>query len=294
MKLFSDTVPFLKGNLHTHTTESDGRKTPKEAMAAYRAMGYDFVAITDHRKLTVPDPSDIPEGLIWIPGTELDYFLKYQVCHVIGLGLREGIEAIYRRDGKPQDGIDAIRSLGGTVVLAHPAWSLNTTDFMLGLRDVDATEIWNSVSAPPYNASRADSSSMLDPVFAAGRLWPVLAVDDTHFYGEEFARGWTMVQTEERSAEGILRAIHAGRSYATQGPLFYQAEVKDGTLTVRTSPCCSMIFYSNLSWARARSVIGKDLTEATWTFQPNETYVRVELTDGQGKKAWLNPIPVLH
>ncbi len=292
MKLFSDDMPFLRGNLHTHTTMSDGKRTPAEAMWAYREAGYDFLAITDHRKLTVPDPSEIPEGLIWIPGTELDYFLPHQVCHVVGLGIREGIENLYSREGTPQDGIDAIRTLGGKVVLAHPAWSVNTTDFMLGLKGVDATEIWNSVSAPPYNANRPDSSAVLDPVFAAGCLWKVLASDDTHFYQEEFARGWTMVQTEDRTPEGILKEILEGKSYATQGPVFYQIEVRDREVTVRTSPCSSVIFYSNLAWAKGRTVLGEGLTEVTWTCPPKETYVRVELTDAMGRRAWSNPLPV--
>ena len=38
----------LKINLHLHTTDSDGRKTPEEAAAIYRAAGYDVIAVTDH------------------------------------------------------------------------------------------------------------------------------------------------------------------------------------------------------------------------------------------------------
>ena len=39
---------FWKGNLHTHSTKSDGKLTPSEVMAAYRGHGYDFLALTDH------------------------------------------------------------------------------------------------------------------------------------------------------------------------------------------------------------------------------------------------------
>ena len=41
---------WFRGNLHTHTTVSDGRKTPDETAAIYRAAGYDFLALTDHWK----------------------------------------------------------------------------------------------------------------------------------------------------------------------------------------------------------------------------------------------------
>src|SRR3954453_15121422 len=39
---------FWKGNLHTHSTRSDGKLTPAEVVAAYRARGDDFLAIADH------------------------------------------------------------------------------------------------------------------------------------------------------------------------------------------------------------------------------------------------------
>ena len=37
-----------KINLHTHTTISDGRKTPEQVAEIYRAAGYDMIAFTDH------------------------------------------------------------------------------------------------------------------------------------------------------------------------------------------------------------------------------------------------------
>ena len=86
MKLFSESLPFYRGNLHAHTTCSDGQKTPKECMADYRAAGYDFLSITDHRMVTKPDPAEIPEGLVMIPGIELDYTMPDQWVHIQGLG----------------------------------------------------------------------------------------------------------------------------------------------------------------------------------------------------------------
>ena len=39
---------FFRGNLHTHSTLSDGRLEPEEVCRRYRAEGYDFIALTDH------------------------------------------------------------------------------------------------------------------------------------------------------------------------------------------------------------------------------------------------------
>ncbi|MDX6262978.1 MAG: hypothetical protein QOH84_4666 [Kribbellaceae bacterium] len=39
---------FWRGNLHTHSNDSDGALSPSETARVYREAGYGFVAITDH------------------------------------------------------------------------------------------------------------------------------------------------------------------------------------------------------------------------------------------------------
>ena len=50
---FSAPGTWFKGNLHTHTTVSDGSRTPETTAQAYREAGYDFLALSDHMKVTV-------------------------------------------------------------------------------------------------------------------------------------------------------------------------------------------------------------------------------------------------
>ena len=38
---------WYKGNLHTHTTRSDGKLSPDDTKRFYRSQGYDFLALTD-------------------------------------------------------------------------------------------------------------------------------------------------------------------------------------------------------------------------------------------------------
>lgn len=45
---------ILKGQLHAHTTMSDGRLTPQETADEYARLGFHFLAITDHDHLCVP------------------------------------------------------------------------------------------------------------------------------------------------------------------------------------------------------------------------------------------------
>lgn len=48
MEGFSKEGNWYKGNLHCHTTDSDGSLTPAEVVQYYKKEGYDFLAISDH------------------------------------------------------------------------------------------------------------------------------------------------------------------------------------------------------------------------------------------------------
>ena len=52
---------FWRGNLHTHTTASDGTLTASQVSAVYREAGYDFLALTDH----FLEQYDFPLSHLW-------------------------------------------------------------------------------------------------------------------------------------------------------------------------------------------------------------------------------------
>ena len=46
--LLTSQKAFYKGNMHCHSTLSDGKMTPEELKEHYKKHGYSFLAITDH------------------------------------------------------------------------------------------------------------------------------------------------------------------------------------------------------------------------------------------------------
>jgi len=56
---FREEGRWFKGNVHTHSTASDGTRTPEQLVKIYREAGYDFLSITDHSVVT-----DV-EGRAW-------------------------------------------------------------------------------------------------------------------------------------------------------------------------------------------------------------------------------------
>ena len=280
---------LLKGNLHLHTTLSDGKKTPDEAMDIYRAAGYDFIAVSDHRRVTTRTREE--GGLLAIQSIEYDFSLVNQVMHIVGVDVPESIEDAVDRGAGPQRAIDEINALGGVAILAHPAWSLNTPDVMMSLRGVCAAEVYNSVSALPWNVDRADSSNVLDLCAANGHAFNLVASDDAHFYTDDVCQSWTMVAAEENSPEAIKAALRRGDFYATRGPEILRIEFDGRTVKADTSPARAIWFATELPWGAGRAVVGTGVTHAEYTLHPlNRRFVRVVVEDENGRRAWSNPI----
>ena len=45
---FAQEGRFWRGNLHTHSTLSDGALPPDQVIAAYQNAGYDFITLSEH------------------------------------------------------------------------------------------------------------------------------------------------------------------------------------------------------------------------------------------------------
>ncbi len=94
----------LRGDLHIHTTCSDGRQTPEVVCANYRSHGYDFFAITDHHRYypslkAIDFYKDIPTEFLVVPGEEIhiaDVNGKYSSAHIVNFGGLYSINALVK------------------------------------------------------------------------------------------------------------------------------------------------------------------------------------------------------
>ena len=165
----------FKINLHMHTSFSDGDLSAVDAARYYHERGYDAIALTDHWFF---GSSGELENMTILSGGEYNVGgnLGGDVYHIVGIGMSRAPSVT--KSMSAQQIIDRIRAAGGIVILAHPAWSLNTPDAILSLRNVDATEIYNSVSGV-HQSRRADSSLIVDMLGCRGRFYSLIAADDT-------------------------------------------------------------------------------------------------------------------
>lgn len=285
---------WLRGNLHTHTTASDGIRSPQAVVDHYAAEGYDFLSMTDHGRLTDPTRLD-PRGMVLLPGMEISLGRTEAgtTFHVVAIGIRERLPyADFDPSGDPQKAIDTTKKLGGVAILAHPYWSgLNIND-MLHFTRYDGVEIYNS-NCEIYNGA-GDSRPHVDSILAEGRRTLLFATDDHHGTPEpmkipDSAISWISVKAEPDPAS-ILASIKAGKFYASNGPEIKGITIEEDTIVAKTSPTRSIGFLSAPSRGTKYWAENKPLIKAQYTPRKKETYIRVEATDENDRTAWSNPI----
>jgi DNA polymerase (family 10) len=111
----------LRGDLHMHTTESDGRATLPEMAEAAAALGYEYIAITDHSKALA-----MANGL----NEERAVGFARLVRSLDGSPLRvfSGIECDILRDGKMDLADDALAELDLVVGSVHGYMNLDSSE----------------------------------------------------------------------------------------------------------------------------------------------------------------------
>ena len=199
---------WYKGNLHTHTTASDGKLSYEEAVARYRQAGYDFLAVSDHwvPSQTVEEPDFLLiSGVEYDANFETDYHgHSHKVCvHLNGVGFTA--QPAVTRGQTPQEMVDAIHAAGGIVTFNHPEWSRNTAEDIWVLHGLDGVEIYNHGCS--WESKSGYSGVHVDLLALGGRMLPVMAADDAHRYVGDECGGFLWLAAESLSHADVLDAL---------------------------------------------------------------------------------------
>ena len=241
---------FLKGNLHSHSTFSDGKLTPEEMKEAYKSHGYDFLAVTDHdvyadtRHLTDDQFTMIQGFELWGNNYSNDKDIH---VHFLWDDKIEGIEPgqvlhLPERTGKACQAFSyEMREKGAYVMLNHPHWSMLTSPEVGDENPYHAVEIINY--GTEWLENTGDSSVFWTEMLYRGqKLWGG-GGDDNHnghpldsLYSDSFG-GFTVVKARDRSPKAIIEALKTGSFYTSTGPAIYDFYVEDDEVHVVTSPC---------------------------------------------------------
>ncbi|MEM7730030.1 MAG: CehA/McbA family metallohydrolase [Pseudomonadota bacterium] len=286
---------FWRGNIHGHSTNSDGHLSPEEACAAYREQGYDFICLSDHfrPKFNFPVTDTRPyriNGFTTILGAEVHApaTTRGVEWHILSVGL----PADFPATNETETGLELARrcaDAGAFVAVAHPAWYNLELEDALALDAAHAVEVYNHTC--DAHTSRGEGATMWDAMLSAGRRVTGIAVDDSHWKPgtPDAFGGWVMVKAEGNDPGLLLAALKAGHFYATQGPEITELHRVGDSLVLRMSPATEVFVVGPV--ANAAHVTGTALTRATLPLEKFAgTWCRVVVRDAIGRQAWTNPL----
>jgi hypothetical protein len=317
LSAFSKPGQFYKGNIHLHSTHSDGSLSPADVVEAYRSRGYDFVAITDHflnranlmkaigrtdhvddgSFITVNDTSALRTlEFTTIFGSEFHGtgMASGAMWHLVGVGLP--------LDFEPWDGQESAASIaeraaqaGAFIGIAHPAASTVTLeDVKQVLPFAHSVEIYNHAC---NLFGLTDSWHFADILLQEGNRLTAYAADDAHAVGarpgvNDAFGGWVQVKSASLDPDALLDALKAGEFYSSTGAELHDVAIEGDEFVVKSSPATSIMVTGRGGYRYKLAGDGPLLEEARLPLEPIQKLgqCRVTVIGANGERAWSNPI----
>ncbi|MEI6580161.1 MAG: CehA/McbA family metallohydrolase, partial [Eubacteriales bacterium] len=165
---------YLKGDIHSHTTNSDGKYTIEQLMKKAKNKDLDFIFITDHNNSTEDMAIPLVKGLTTIEGLELTSYDG----HINLLGVKKPYVGSYAVGSinELNEKLRQSKQRGAMRVVNHPfcfmcgmIWDIDQLDF-------DGIEIWNG----PATAKEMIAVRWWQKKLEEGRRIPIVGGSDYH------------------------------------------------------------------------------------------------------------------
>jgi hypothetical protein len=225
---------WMRGELHTHSTASDGFYEPRELVERAATMGLDFLALTDHGTLSGLEAlRDAPFTVI--PGCEITTFRG----HFLALGVAatppwyEGERLL-----SAEELAAVTRAAGGIFGLAHPFVLGDPVccgcrlDLAVPPHEIEVLEVWSRGFIDP--AANCHALALFDELRRVGHRVVAIAGRDWHGPSQEQrSSGRRFPANVVRAPRGsggasLLAALRRGACYLSVGPTADFALLTDG------------------------------------------------------------------
>lgn len=229
---------WYRGDLHCHTEASSDAWSSGSALtpAGYadlaRALGLDFLAMTDHNVISQNADlgRDAGAGVLLLAGEEMTNWFH---GHATVSGIDPGVWFDFRqspawlpvRSGGARIAtlVAAVRDAGGLISAAHPlaptmAWQFLAEGAVNPAARTDALEVWNG----RWQLNDEAALRVWHQLLARG--WHVVANGGSDLHGKVNGRGLTpgtpttVVHAPALARDPIIAALRAGRSFVTRHP----------------------------------------------------------------------------
>lgn len=316
---------YLKGQTHLHSANSPDSNTPPGDVARwYATHGYDFIVFTDHDYVTTVRG---PGSMLVIPGAELTQnFLRCQPRPEVSRACMLHVNALFLDPGGPQHiawparrsvrrldlyqrAVDLTARRGGLAQLNHPNFGYAADAALiieLARRGAVLMEIANQSEDCNNGGDRRHPSveSLWDTVLSAGVTVYGVATDDAHHYYDAHRvrssgqmahlgdRGFVMVRAR-KDPTAIREAMGRGDFYSSTGVMLSEVGVTGGEFVVRVADESEGVHGFSFIGPRGRVLWQGEGRLARFPLRlARGGYVRAVVTDGRGRRAWVQPVRV--
>lgn len=283
----------IKLSLHTPMQ----KRSAEEVIFGCIEHGFDAVALTAPWEYQSEETSYNIKVLSGCEYSVGELSEEFEAFHVIGVGMTSDPEIPpawkdMKKTAKQKlsEIIKMIKKRNGLAVLCYPAHNANTAETLIDIGEFDGIEIFNSETE--YGFSPIGYAGETVDRLALFGLRPTLIASngETSYEGEEFNCA-VMVEATDMDTDHILRALRQGRFYSTEGPEIHLERIGADKVKVTCSPAVKIEFFSDgIRDSSDKIIEGENLIEAEYSIKNGEKYVRAEITDEGGFKAWSNII----
>ena len=296
---------FYKGNLHTHSTISDGDLSPQELKDLYRKNGYHFLAITDHN-IYGDHRAMNEDDFLLIPGVEIDTWFGFDhpVDHVVGIGhpdrnkLAGGQRIEGLKETNAQTLIDFLLENGNEAIYAHPFWSYTPPELLYSLHGHLGMEIINYSCEQEWKAGI--SEFYYEHAWNRSHQVWCFGSDDAHGHVPDFCGGYISVKCTELTYDALFAALKKGSftashaRYGEEAPEIQDFIVENGVAKLWCTPCRQICLNADRShYQPAFATKEKPITYAEYKLPEGTKSVRAICIDEKRNVTWSQPI-LLH
>lgn len=221
---------WYKGELHAHSTESDGRYPVSTVIDAGINTGLDFFALTDH--FTVSQWHKLAElvndNMVLLRSCEITSHHGHANLH----GIRHWVDVYVDRAGwRMEQAAEAAHEQGGLFCVNHPySGDLGWRAYDFDWDKADLMEIYHNLEGSNNHLQLP----LWDRLLHQGHRIVGVGGTDSHdpFEGtHKLGQLVTWVYADELSERGIVDGLQRGRVYVSRGPeLRFWATNRSGTL----------------------------------------------------------------
>lgn len=202
---------LLYGDLHIHTTASDGALSAFEVGRLAKKSGLDFIGLANHNNFAENLALPHIDGLTFIPAVEWTHYKG----HMNFFGVSAPFENSFIANTKEEmrSIISHAKSLGAVISVNHPECPVSP--YKWGDDNIyDMIEIWNG----PMRPANVRAIRKWTFLLRQGRHIPIVGGSDFHKQGQfaKLGNPVTAVYSQSRSADDILKAIQNGNCFVTE------------------------------------------------------------------------------